>query len=204
MTMNKKILIGDDHAMIRKGLRTILTFNLGYTDIKEAVSCHEILKELKQDVYTHLILDIVLQDGYIMEILPYITRLYPNSRILIFSMQPEEVYRKVLLQYGIHHYISKNLLEGETISHFGRFLNNEHSIQENVSKDIPNNPFSSLSARELEVFHYLIEGIGTHEIGARLSIKGNTASTIKTRILEKTNCKNVKELAELATLYNIT
>jgi DNA-binding CsgD family transcriptional regulator len=65
------------------------------------------------------------------------------------------------------------------------------------------NPFKSLAPRELEILHYVLKGIGTKDIADTLNLKMNTVSTIKTRIYEKTNAGNIKELIELATLYNV-
>lgn len=65
------------------------------------------------------------------------------------------------------------------------------------------NPFTSLAPRELEILHYVLKGIGTKDIADSLNLKMNTISTIKTRIFEKTTAGNIKELMELATLYNV-
>ena len=83
-----------------------------------------------------------------------------------------------------------------------QFVNNEALPQRNksVTKD---NPFSALAPRELEILHYVLKGIGTKEIADNLNLKMNTISTIKTRIYEKTNAGNIKELMELATLYSV-
>jgi DNA-binding NarL/FixJ family response regulator len=65
------------------------------------------------------------------------------------------------------------------------------------------NPFTTLAPRELEILHYLLKGLGTKDIAETLNLKMNTVSTIKTRIFEKTTAINIKELIELATLYNV-
>jgi len=67
----------------------------------------------------------------------------------------------------------------------------------------PNNPFSALAPRELEILHYVLKGLGTKEIAQTLNVKMNTVSTVKNRIFEKTLTTNLKELIELATLYNV-
>jgi DNA-binding CsgD family transcriptional regulator len=65
------------------------------------------------------------------------------------------------------------------------------------------NPFTLLAPRELEILHYVLKGIGTKDIAETLNLKMNTVSTIKNRIYEKTKASNIKELIELATLYNV-
>ena len=200
--MQPQILIADDHSMIRKGLKLYMQLNLGYNDIREVASCSELMKELVKKKYTHVVLDIILSDGSTLEVIPNIKRVYPELQILIFSMQPAEIYGEALKQYGIHFYLSKSSGEEEIISVLQRFLKNELPATKNASMHI-DNPFSSLAPRELEILHYVLKGIGTKDIAETLNLKMNTVSTIKTRIYEKTNAGNIKELMELATLYNV-
>ena len=201
--MQPAILITDDHSMIRKGLKLYMQLNLGYSDITEAGNCNELMKELVKKRYTHLILDIILSDGSTLEVIPNIRRVYPNLNILVFSMQPAEVYGEALKQYGIQHYLSKSAGEEELLKVLQRFLHNEKP-QEKASNTITHeNPFTALAPRELEILHYILKGIGTKEIAEQLNLKMNTVSTLKTRIYDKTNAGNIKELMELATLYNV-
>lgn len=200
--MQPCILIADDHSMIRKGLKLNIQLNLGFTDITEVGTCHDLMNELVKKKYTHLILDIILSDGNTLEVIPNIRRVYPNLRILVFSMQPAEIYGEALKQYGINHYMNKSAGDEEIIEMLQHFLSNEVQIRKN---NIPyqDNPFKSLAPRELEILHYLLKGIGTKDIADTLNLKMNTISTIKTRIYEKTNSDNIKELMELASLYNV-
>jgi two-component system invasion response regulator UvrY len=124
-------------------------------------------------------------------------------RILIFSMQPEPVYGKAVKQFNVHHYIHKSEGEEEIVKKLAKFLNNENTGIENKKMENMTNPFALLAPRELEVLHYILRGNGTKSIGEVLNIQMSTVSTLKNRILEKTNSNNVKELLELATLYNI-
>src|ERR1700743_3000969 len=142
LKMQPQILLADDHSMIRKGLKLILQLQLGFSDISEVVSCNELMKDLGKRKYTHLVLDIILSDGSSLEILPAITKLYPDLRIMVFSMQPAEVYGKALRQYGIDHYLPKSPPEEETIRLLRRFLLNEHPLRDEPGTKYPNNPFS--------------------------------------------------------------
>jgi DNA-binding NarL/FixJ family response regulator len=200
--MIPKILIADDHSMIRKGLKLDIKFNLGYDDIEEVSTCHELMNELVKKKFTHLILDIILSDGSSLEVIPNIRRVYPNLNILIFSMQPAEIYGEALKQYGINYYMSKTVGEEEMAGVLRKFLKNEMPVKRN-NKPQQDNPFQTLAPRELEVMHYLLRGSGTKEISEILNLKMNTVSTMKTRIFEKTNINNVIELRALANLYNV-
>ncbi len=201
--MQPSILIADDHSMIRKGLKLYLQLNLGYQDIQEAATCNELMKELVKKKYTHLVLDIILSDGNTLEVIPNIRRVYPDLNIMVFSMQPSEVYGEALKQYGIKYYLSKSVGEEEIIQLLRQFLQNEDPIARHPIIAFQDNPFSTLAPRELEILHYVLKGIGTKDIAETLNLKMNTISTIKNRIFEKTNAGNIKELMELATLYNV-
>jgi len=200
--MQPKILIADDHSMIRKGLKLNIQLTLGYTDIEEVATCNELMKELVKKKYTHLILDIILSDGNTLEVIPNIRRVYPDLNILVFSMQPAEIYGEAIKQYGINYYLSKSVGEEEMIHILQKFIQNEVPVRRiNIPRQ--DNPFQTLAPRELEILHYVLKGIGTKEIANTLNLKMNTVSTIKNRIYEKTAAGNIKELMELATLYNV-
>ena len=197
-----RILIADDHSMIRKGLKLNIQLTLGYTDITEVATCNELMKELVKNKYSHLILDIILSDGSTLEVIPNIRRVYPDLHILVFSMQPAEIYGEALQQYGINYYLSKSLGDEEILNMLQRFLQNETPVRKHHIQ-YHDNPFKTLAPRELEILHYVLKGIGTKEISETLNLKMNTVSTIKNRIYEKTTAGNIKELMELATLYNV-
>lgn len=201
--MQPDVLIVDDHSMIRKGLKLYIQLNIGYNTINEAGSCNELTKELVKKKYTHLVLDIILSDGSSLEVIPNIRRVYPDLQILIFSMQPAEIYGEALKQYGIYHYLSKTAGEEEIIQTLRKFLQNELPSSKSTSTQSPVNPFTSLAPRELEILHYVLKGVGTKDIAETLNLKMNTVSTMKARIYEKTKVGNIKELIELATLYNV-
>lgn len=201
--MQPNIILADDHSMIRKGLKLYLQLNLGCTAVAEAATCNELMKELVKRKYSHLVLDIILSDGNSLEIIPNIRRVYPDMQIMVFSMQPAEVYGEALKQYGIQYYLSKSVGEEEILQCLRNFLFNEQPLRNKPAQSMAGNPFTTLAPRELEILHYLLKGVGTKEISETLNLKMNTISTVKTRIYEKTNAGNIKELIELATLYNL-
>jgi two-component system, NarL family, invasion response regulator UvrY len=201
--MQPTILIADDHSMIRKGLKLYMQLNLGHADIQEAGSCNELMRELVKKKFTHLVLDIILSDGSTLEVIPNIRKLYPDMHILIFSMQPPEVYGEALKQYGIRHYLSKSVGEDDIIESLRHFLQNEEPVRSKSMAQPQENPFAALAPRELEILHYVLKGMGTKKIAETLNLKMNTISTIKNRIFEKTTAASIKELMELATLYNV-
>lgn len=200
--MQPKILLTDDHSMIRRGLKLILQ-TLGYTDVEEASSCGELMKELRKTSYTHLVLDINLTDGSTLELMPALRKLYPDVRIMIFSMQPASIYGEVMKQYDIHHYGSKNNREDDTIRILKQFFADEPPARKDNRKKTFQNPFSDLTPRELQILHYLLKGRRTKEIAQSLNLQSNTVSTMKARLLEKTKSANLVELVELAALHDV-
>ena len=199
-----RIMIADDHSIIRKGLKLFLQLNLEYKDITEVGSCYELMQELKKRPYTHLILDIVLSDGSALEVIPNIKNLYPQLSIVVFSMQPEEIYGEATRQLGISYYLSKSAGEMEMQKYLEIFFRNESPETLSELRSQKQNPFSLLAPRELEILHYMLKGMRTKEIAANINLKMNTVSTLKTRILTKTKTKNLKELLDLASVYNLS
>jgi two-component system, NarL family, invasion response regulator UvrY len=200
--MEPRILLADDHSMIRKGIQVLCKLNLGITDVDEVTSCKELMHALAKKKYTHLVLDINLSDGNTLEILPDIRKLYPDIQITILSMQPESVYARVLKQYGIYQYVSKAAPEDQTIRMLRKFFQNEEPFQAQ-EETMNKGPFSDFTARELEILHYMLKGMGTNEIANALDLKGNTISTVKNRIFEKTGAANFVELKEMADLHKL-
>ena len=198
-----KILLADDHSMIRRGLKIFLQTTMGFPSVGEVSTCSELLLELTRNRYTHLILDIILKDGNSLEVLPTLRRLFPDLRIMMFSMQPTEIYAPAVRQYQIHHYMHKSASEEEMLIGLGKFIKEDSNPSNQETKENGQNPFSSLAPRELEILHYLLKGVGTKHIGETLNLRMSTISTVKNRIFEKTRAQNLKELIELAALYNL-
>lgn len=202
--MQPRILLADDHSMTRKGIKLLCQLDLGFTEVAEVGNCNELMKELGENQYTHLVLDINLSDGISLTVLPKIRSLYPDLKISILTMQSTAIYGKILKQlYGISYFISKATPEEDAIRMLRQFLQNEEPDTDSfVVKDL-DNPFSDMGPRQLEVLHYVLKGLGTKEIAGILDLNMNTISTTKNRIFEKTMTSNLKELIELATLYKV-
>jgi two-component system invasion response regulator UvrY len=198
-----KILIGDDHGMIRRGISLLIQMEIGNYTIREADSCSKVMSELNQNYFTHLILDIIFADGNSLEILPNIQKLYPSLKVLIFSMQPPEIYGEVFKQSKISYYLSKTADNNTVIKVLTNFLNNDKNISSGEEMRSAVNPFKSLTSRELQVLHYMLNGMGTKQISDTLNLKMNSVSTLKKRIFEKTETANFKALIDLCTVHKI-
>jgi len=202
MIKQNKILLVDDHTIIRTGLKVYIKTHLQFHDIEEANSCANAMKLLHGNNFTHLILDIILSDGSSLEIMPNIIALYPALRILVYSMQPEKIYSRVLKKYNINHYIEKSLDEAGFSQKLNTFFNNYEYIPKQKQTDT-DSPFSKLSPREMEILFYILRGQSTKEIADTLNLKMTSVSTMKKIIFNKTSTSTLKDLLDLATLYNV-
>jgi two-component system, NarL family, invasion response regulator UvrY len=198
-----KILIADDHVIVRKGLLFLCKTSFGFEDVDEVTNGNELMMALKRQQYTHLILDLILTDGATLEIAPAIAQLYPELHILIFTAQSLDLYRVALNSYGITRFISKEAPERDTIMALKAFLNNavnDHTLGVAFSPDNDNTEHR-FSPRELEVLQYLITGMRNAEIAQKLCVAENTIATVKRRILDKTGTDNVIALKEWLAVY---
>ena len=135
----------------------------------------------------------------------------PDCKVLIFSMNSENMYAKRFLQAGAMGFVSKDAPIQELKKAVDLILNNrnyfsEHFIQSVINDKVGseyNNPFSTLSDREFEITNLLMEGKAVGEISTLLNIKSSTTGTYKARIFEKLKIQNVFQLIEMGTLYDI-
>lgn len=209
--MNCKILIAEDHPMTLKGLRLLVEHHAGKAMIREAGSCHQLMKELSANGFSHLILDIMLADGSALEVIPTIRSLYPELEIMVFSGQPANLYRRALGRYRIGYVLSKGMQEKETLGLLRQFLNNEQRIDSAVSRSEftlrvrqeASIPFAGMPAREIDVLQYLLKGWRTSQIAETLNLSVSTISTLKSRIFERTQTSNIKELMDLAMIHQV-
>ena len=200
--METRVIIADDHSIVRMGLGSLIK-QLNVSVVDEVANCADLMAQLNTETYSHLILDLIMPDGNALEIIENINRLYPDLSILIHSMQPIEVYGKILKKYKIHSYLYKGVSESEIKKHIESFIKlKDLAFSKQFDKD--NNPFSSLAVRELEVLHYLLNGYRTKEISTTLGLKMNTISTIKAVIFDKVKAENFTHLLQLAHVHQIS
>lgn len=211
MTTVRKILIADDHSIVSRGLQYLITLNFENCAITQVYSLKDLLQTLPTDDFTHLILDLNLDDGNSIDVLPQITQKYPDILILIYSMASEEVFGKKLMQFNISGFLSKKSDESEVVRALQVFLQGGIFISRKLKRSIDSldedytthNVFSELSITELKVLGLVLKGLKTKEIATELSVTQQTIATYKSRIFKKLDTENVFEIQKLAELYNI-
>lgn len=202
-----KILIADDHAVVRAGIKQILT---GQEDIvveDEAGSGQEVINYLTKRHYDLILLDISMPGRSGLEILEDIKSLQPRLPVLILSMHPEEQYAVRTLRAGAAGYLTKASAPQELIkairkvSQGGKYVTS--SLAEKLAFELDANSekpiHETLSNREYQVMLMLASGKTVTDIAKELCLSPKTISTYRMRILEKMNMKKNAEL----TLYAV-
>jgi two-component system invasion response regulator UvrY len=189
--------------MITKGVKLLCELHMGLTEVREVTSCKDLLHELENKQYTHLVLDINLSDGSSIDILPAIKKDYPHLHIAVLTVHGDNIYYNALKPFGIQHFINKSAKAEDTVTILGRFFRNDIPARNKPTADDAVNPFATIAPRELQILHYWLQGTNTKEMARLLGVTMSTISTVKAKIFEKTNTNNFVELNELAKLYKI-
>jgi two-component system invasion response regulator UvrY len=197
-----KILICDDHKIVREGLRQILLQMEGVSLISEASTGNEALAILKNDFFDVVLLDISLPEKSGLEVLQTIKTKWPSINVLMLSMLPQEQYAMRALKLGASGYLTKDtaseeLLQAVTkVSAGGKYIS--QSLAENIAlyleKDSERQKHEALSEREFEIMIKLAGGKSLQEIGNELFISVKTVSTYRSRIMEKMELNKNAEL----------
>jgi two-component system, NarL family, invasion response regulator UvrY len=206
---NERILILDDHVIIRRGLRNLITMKLPYVVVQDVATIRGLLALLSVEGPPNmLILDLQLSDGNAMEHIEEIRRGYPGMRILVYSMNPERLYAQRVLALGCAGYLNKEAPEDEVIRAIrlvldGRtYIGHELEMQSlDRQGNTDRSPFERLSKQELLVLDHILAGLGVKEISQRMGIGISTAATYKARLFEKLDVQNSLELQTLVNAH---
>ncbi|MGC4038326.1 MAG: response regulator transcription factor [Chitinophagaceae bacterium] len=208
----KKILIADDHSIVSRGLHYLITLNFTGCNITQVPSLSALQATLSTDDFTHLILDLNLDDGNSIELIPQIIEKYPNLYILIYSMASEEIFGKKLLQYNISGFLSKKSEEAEIVRALRVFLQGGIFVSKKLKKSFDTkaddtynekNIFHSLSITELKVLGSILKGHRTKEIASEMNVTQQTIATFKSRIFKKLGTENIFEIQRLAEVNKV-
>ena len=206
-----RILLADDHEIVRGGLKIFINTFIAHSGIDEAWDGTSTFEKVKGNDYQLIILDVNMPDTDSFELIGKIIGTRPDAKILIFSMNPEDTYARRYLNAGAKGYVSKASSTTELGNAIITVLKNKRYISPSLSQAIAgeisgertNNPFDTLSSREFEIVQHLLKGESISDICNMLHLKASTVSTYKARIFEKLNCKNAVELNQLARINNI-
>ena len=205
----KKILLADDHHIVRTGLVLIVKDEFSDAEIDECRNGDCVWKKIQHSAYDLVILDITMPGTDSLRLLNNIFTYKPDQKIMIFTMHSVAIYAKKYLGLGVKGFINKEAEPSEVRRAIVAILNNRRYLGSDMrhiltSEDIDAQsitPFDSLSIRELEIMNHLVEGKNVSEIAEILFVHISTISTHKANIMVKLNVTNVVELTKLVQLF---
>lgn len=206
------ILIVDDHDVIRQSLSLIINTEFpkaGCAKVENAAACIEFLKKEEFDL---VILDMNLPDMDGITLTEWIRNHYPQQMILIFSMNPTELFAKRLYQIGVMGYLNKQANMSELTKALRIILTEKKQYMDEEFKSMlardflnknPDDPIEKLSKRELSIAQLLANGKSIAEIAAQLNIESSTIRTYKARIFQKMDVVTLHEFLAKSKLYKL-
>lgn len=201
-----RVLLADDHAIVRAGLRELLADTGDIAVAGEAANGHEVLAQVRAHDYDVVVLDMTMPGRSGIELIRLIKQEKPRARILVLSMHSEEQYAVRALRAGASGYLTKESAAEQLtaairrIAAGGAFVSPETAerLARELRPEPERPPHTRLSDREFEVFRLIASGRSVSEIAAELSLSVKTVSTHKARILQKMGLSNQAELIRYA------
>lgn len=215
-TTTIRLLLGDDHRIVREGIKQVLGEAPEMTVVAEAATgpavLHEVDALIHGDGLDAVLLDIALPEMDGLDVLQTLQQVHPGLPVLMLSTYPERQYAVRCIQLGAKGYLNKSADPDEMLDAVrkvaagGLYLT--AGVAEALAQAVGANRRSSgataLSHREHQVYRLLTQGRSVTQIGAQLGLAANTVSTYRARILEKTGTQNDVELALYAERHGRT
>ncbi|MHC4632608.1 MAG: response regulator [Planctomycetota bacterium] len=204
-----KILIVDDHPIVRQGLAELVNHENDLVACGQAEDAHQARKAIKEQRPDMAVIDISLRETSGIELIKDINVQYPDLPVLALSMHDESLYAERALRAGARGYIMKAEATEKVITAIRKILNGEIYVSDKIAAkmlrklvggkaEISTSPVQRLSDRELEVFHLIGKGYGTRQISERLHLSIKTIETYRAHIKEKLSLANAAELLRYA------
>jgi DNA-binding NarL/FixJ family response regulator len=205
------ILIADDHAVVRRGLREILADALPDANFSEVGNGDEVMSHLGKSPTSLLVLDISMPGRSGMDVLRDVKHAYPRMPVIILSCQPEDQYAVRCLRAGAAAYINKESASEELakatmkILSGGRYVSASlaEKLVANLDESVNKPPHELLSDREYEVMRMIAAGVPLTEIGEKLHVSVKTISSYRARIMEKMQMKSNADLTRYAMTHSM-
>ncbi len=201
-----RILIADDHAVIRKGLRQILLEEFPSAVIEEVNDAEAVIKKTLTDQWDFIICDLSMPGRSGLDVVEHVKQNFPKLPVLILSIHPEEQYAIRALKAGAAGYLSKDTATDELIKAVHRILQGRKYISAAIAEklagalddDTDRPPHELLSDREFDVFKLIASGKSVSDIAEKLSLSITTVSTYRARVMEKMKMKTNADLTRYA------
>lgn len=204
-----RIMIVDDHPIVRQGLRQLIEDRPAYEICAEADSMTEAIQHYRATRADLVVTDLTLKDGSGIELIKELKAVNPSVRILVASMHDESLFAERALRAGAMGYVNKETAVDTLVAAIdqvihGRIYLSERMTERMLCRTIGNadglrtSPIDALSDRELETFELIGQGLTTQQIAAKLHLSPKTVETYRGNIKAKLNLKNGTELARQA------
>jgi len=197
-----KIIIADDHAVVRVGLKDIVRRLTEVDLIEESDNGLDALEKIKKENFDLAILDLSMPKLSGLEILNSVKNIKLNTKFLILSIHPQAQYAIRALKAGASGYLSKDSVYDELIKAINKILNGGKYISADLAEkvifdknDMTKLPHEKLSEREFQTMILLAKGNSVKEIADKLFLSDKTISTYRARIMEKMETKTNSELS---------
>jgi DNA-binding NarL/FixJ family response regulator len=201
-----RIVVADDHTIVREGLKQLLSGAGDLAVVGEAQNGREVLERARALDFDVLLLDMSMPGKSGIELIKQVHAEKPKLRVLVLSMHEEVQYAVRAIKAGASGYLTKESATAQLVSAIRKVASGSAFITESVAQQLalgamPQSdgpPHSALSDREFQVFRELVSGKAVSDIAAQLNLSVKTVSTHKARIMEKMNMKNSAELIRYA------
>ena len=205
-TNSIKVLIADDHDIVRQGIRTIISDVSDMNVVGEAENGNEVLRKIQELDVDVVIMDYDMPDRNGLDTLIELKSINPKLPVIILSMFPEDHYGVRFLKAGASGYLGKSNVTQQLVEAIRRVINGHKYISPNLAdklvselnKDSEGPLHAKLTDREFQVFHFIASGKRLKGIAEELHLSINTVSTYRTRILDKMEMKNNSDLIRYA------
>ena len=198
-----RVLIADDHPIVRGGVKDLLVRHLEGAVCGEAENAQQVLAQVQRHPWEVLILDITMAGRSGLDILGDLKLAQPKLPILVLSAHPEDQYAVRVLKAGAAGYITKNTASEEVVGAVKKVLAGGKYVSASLAETLATglttaNDHEALSDREYQVLRLLAAGKSVKEIGYDLSLSVKTISTYRSRVMEKMNLKSNAEIIRYA------
>ncbi len=206
-----RIVIADDHPIVRDGVKQILSEQSDMVVIGEAVSGDELLERLAAELPDVVLCDMSMPGRSGIELIRAIKNQWPKLPVLVLSMHEDDLYVVRTIKAGASGYLTKACPSTQLVAAVRRVAAGRVYVNEDVAEKLAlqvmsgtSSPHSVLSDREFQVFVMLAEGLTVSEIAKRLYLSVKTVSTHKTNIMQKMNFANMAELVRYSLEQGLT
>jgi two-component system, NarL family, invasion response regulator UvrY len=202
-----RILIADDHALIRKGLKYILLEEFPSAGIVEASDAEDVIGKTASGDWDVIICDLSMPGRSGLDVVQHVKQHFPKIPVLILSIHPEEQYAIRALKAGAAGYLSKDAAPEELVKAVRRVMLGRKYVSSSIADKLADEldqdsgnrePHEVLSQREFDVFLMLSSGNSVSEISEKLSLSVTTVSTYRARIMAKMKMKSNADLTRYA------